>query len=99
MPEWKIGDRVLSTANHPDGNPDIVVGVAGTICIIDSRVGVCWDEPVEGGHECACGGKGHCPYGHGWWMYDDQIEPEPDDDATFEFNEDEFNKLVFGEAG
>lgn len=96
MPEWNIGDRVVSTTNCPDGNPTIVVGFTGTICAINGRIGVCWDEPIENGHDCACDGKGHCELGHGWWMYENQIEPEPDDGTTFEFDEDEFNKLVFG---
>lgn len=99
MPEWNVGDRVVSTANHPDGNPDIVVGFVGTVCAIaDDRVGICWDEPIENGHDCTYDGEGRCEYGHGWWVYEDQIEPEADDDTTFEFDEDEFNKLVFGAA-
>ena len=94
MPELNIGDRVVSTVNHPDGNPDIIVGSTGTVCAIDDRVGVCWDEPIESGHNCRCDGEGRCEHGYGWWVYEDQIEPEPDDDTTFEFDEDEFNKLV-----
>lgn len=95
MYEFSVGDRVVSTANHPDGNEDIVVGSTGTVCCITDRIGVRWDEEIEGGH----GAEGHCEYGYGWFVDEWQLEPEPDDGVTFEFNEDEFNKLVFGGIG
>lgn len=101
MPErrkWSIGDRVVCTCNHPDGNYDIVVGSTGTICSVDSRIGVCWDDKVDRGHDCACDEE-LCKYGHGWWVDEDQIEPEADDGVVFEFDEEAFNKLVFGGQG
>lgn len=91
MEEFNIGDRVVSIVDHPDNNKTIVVGSIGTVCAIGSSLGVRWDEPVENGHELG----GECEYGYGWWVYADQVEIEPDDEP-FEFDEEEFNKFLFG---
>ena len=98
MYEFNIGDRVVSTVSRPSGNQTIVVGFAGTVCTIRDGIGVRWDEPIEGGHTCYSGGETHCEDGYGWWVREDQIEPEPDDSLVFEFDEAEFKKLVFGEG-
>lgn len=38
------------------------------------------------------------PNGHGWWVDTCDVELDDEtDDEPFDFNEDEFNKLVFGE--
>lgn len=99
MPKWNIGDRVVCIESHPDGNQDIIAGSTGTVCVISrstGRIGVNWDEPIERGHVCVYDAKGWCESGHGWWVHGYQIEPELDDDTEFEFDEEEFNKLVFG---
>lgn len=94
---WEVGDRVVSTVDRPDGNSNIRIGSTGTVCAIRSRIGVCWDDDVDG-HDCETSSDGpHCEHGYGWWVDAHQIEPETEDDGVaFEFDESEFNKLVFG---
>lgn len=102
MPEFNIGDRVVSLVDHPDENDDIVVGVAGYVCFLDDEidemghrnVGVRWDERICGGHDC----HGSCESGYGWYMYEEELAPEPADEP-FEFDETEFNKLMLGGGG
>lgn len=99
MPEWKVGDRVISVVDHPDYNSSIVFGASGYVCGFSKEradqgfraVGVCWDDNIDGGHGC----HGDCEWGHGWFMYEDELEPEPTDEP-FEFNEGEFRLLIFG---
>lgn len=91
-----VGDRVVCLVDYPDMNSSIRVGSTGVICVIDSRIGVRWDIEVDG-HDCENHSGPHCKYGHGWWVDWDQIEPiVENDDTVFEFDEEEFNKLVFG---
>lgn len=54
--------------------------------------GVCWDDKVEGGHNC----DGSCEYGFGWYVSPSAIKLDTEADEPFEFDEIEFNKLVFG---
>lgn len=81
MPEFKVGDRVICVEDNPYGNDDIY-----------GDVGVCWDDKVEGGHNC----DGSCEYGFGWYVSPSAIKLDTEADEPFEFDEIEFNKLVFG---
>lgn len=90
MYEFNVGDRVVSIVNNPEGNEYIFVGSTGTVRHIDTRLAVCWDDNV-GGHNC----RGLCPNGHGWWVDMDDVELDDGaNDEPFEFDEDEFNKLI-----
>lgn len=96
MPEFKVGDRVICVEDNPYGNDDIFAGNTGTVCREDDYgdVGVCWDDKVEGGHDC----DGSCEYGFGWYVSPSAIKLDTEADEPFEFDEIEFNKLVFGRA-
>lgn len=92
MPEFSVGDRVVSVVDSPEDNHSIHVGSTGSVCRVGTRrVAIEWDEYV-GGHDC----EGHCADGHGWWVNTEDIELDDGPDEPFEFDEDEFNKLVFG---
>lgn len=97
MPEFSIGDRVVSVVDNPDNNHRIHIGSTGAVCRTGTgRVAVEWDDYV-GGHDC----EGHCAYGHGWWVDICGIELDngsDESDESFDFDEDEFKKLVFGRA-
>ena len=72
MPEFKVGDRVICVEDNPYGNDDIFAGNTGTVCREDDYgdVGVCWDDKVEGGHNC----DGSCEYGFGWYVSQSSIQ-------------------------
>jgi hypothetical protein len=65
-PKFVIGDRVAIAMDHPDGNPDLVRGVLGTITEVPDMEGdwysVDYDIEFEGGHDCG----GVSRDGHGW---------------------------------
>lgn len=96
MIEFKVGNRVISVADYPAGNMDIIVGSAGVICALADvglRLGVRWDDEIRGGHNL----HGEISDFRGWWVsYRDVILES--DDKPFEFDEEEFNKLVFGQG-
>ena len=96
MPEFKVGDRVICVEDNPYGNDDIFAGNTGTVCREDDYgdVGICWDDKVEGGHNC----DGSCEYGFGWYVSPSAIKLDTEADEPFEFDETEFNKRVFGAA-
>lgn len=81
MPKWQIGDRVICTVDHPEGNKGIVAGMTGYVCSFNewraemgfSSIGVCWDENIGSGHNCA----DTCEWGHGWYMREESIAEEP----------------------
>lgn len=94
MMEFNIGDRVVLTTDNPDGNEDLVIGSTGTVITITDRIGVYWDGEIEDGHDL----DGICnEFGHGWWVDDWMVEPAQDTSEPFEFDEDKFKRLVFGE--
>lgn len=78
--EFNVGDRVVSIVNHPDDNESIIEGLSGCVCCIldedvacgDRNIGVCWDEPIDGGHDC----RGNCEWRRGWFVYARELEPE-----------------------
>lgn len=89
--KFTIGDRVVCTYDHPDGNSDIVIGSTGTVCDFSSRkgrVGVRWDKRLFEGHSCS----NSCDDGYGWYVdacrleYDVPVEDNSDiyiDDVVF----------------
>lgn len=94
MGKFNIGDRVICLVDSPADNSSIHEGDTGTVCNIedwdDDWVGVCWDKPVDGGHDC----RGDCEYGYGWGVPPATLDFEPEDDKPpFQFDEDEFNNL------
>lgn len=89
---FKLGDRVIVTRRHPQGNETLCPGDMGTVCNISSSsihpIGVQWDRSVSG-HNCdKC-----CTTGYGWYVHptdialqDDSVEWEPMSmDALAEF--------------
>ena len=66
VPKFVIGDRVAIINDHPDGNPDLVCGVLGTITEVPDMEGdwysVDYDIEIDGGHDCG----GVSRDGHGW---------------------------------
>ena len=83
---FQIGDRVETVVDHPEGNPDIMVGMQGTVCELNTLeairfIGVMWDMPVKGGHTC----DHNCPNGYGWRVWPDRIKAVQD----ARFHEDE----------
>lgn len=100
MPEFNVGDRVVCLVDYPDDNEDVYAGCTGTVCRVNpdedsGDIGVCWDDKIQGGHNCC----GSCEYGHGWFVRPRMIKPDTESDEPFEFDENEFNKLVFGGIG
>lgn len=94
MSRFNIGDRVVSVVDSPENNHRIYVGSTGVVCRVGiERIAVEWDDYV-GGHDC----DGHCTDGHGWWVDTNNIEFDNSPDEPFEFNKDEFVKLIFGEG-
>ena len=93
MGKFNVGDRVVAIVDSPADNKSIHAGDAGTVCRKqdgDGWLGVCWDNPVEDGHECG----GSCEHGHGWMVPEPELDFEPDDtEPPFQFNEYEFNNL------
>lgn len=67
------GMRVVACMDHPGGNPEIPVGLGGTICYVKNNAffGVVWDKNVHG-HSCG----GCCETGFGWEVYPGAIAPE-----------------------
>lgn len=63
--KFEVGDRVEAIIDHIEGNETLFMGDAGTVVKVwdgGNTVGVCWDSPVKGGHECG----GYCERGYGW---------------------------------
>lgn len=89
---FNVNDRVVAIVDSPADNDSIHAGDAGTVCRRqggDGWVGICWDKPVDGGHDCG----GNCEYGYGWMVPGAALDFEPDDSPPFQFDEDKFNSL------
>lgn len=72
------GDRVVCTADEPDGNVNIHNGDTGVV-LADQRLGsdwvkVRWDHAV-GGHDC----DRLCEHGYGWETPEDYLRLEKED--------------------
>lgn len=66
---YKVGDRVISLCG-----PGMFA--KATVCYVDEAIyygiGIAFDEPV-GVHDC----EGHCEEGHGYWVIESDLIPEP----------------------
>lgn len=90
---FNIGDRVIAIVDSPADNASIHAGDAGTVCSTpeyDGWIGVFWDNPVDGGHDC----EGNCEFGYGWRVPAGAFNFEPEDDKPpFLFDDEEFRNL------
>ena len=67
---FSVGDRVLCVAEAPDGN-ESVHGLTGTVLATNGlRLSVCWDAPVDHGHNC---NRDECEWGHGWNVWSKEV--------------------------
>jgi hypothetical protein len=69
MSKFRVGDRVRSTSDKPNGMTG-VAGVAGVVRGIDDDLYAVEFDGLEDGHGCC----GLVDYGRGLWMREDQIE-------------------------
>lgn len=79
---FQVGDRVVFVRNGEsnlrfyDNKPSI--GRTGTVCNADPGnyppVGVAWDDVVACGHTCNDPFNNRCEYGHGWFVFKDEIQ-------------------------
>jgi len=73
---YKVGDRVISLC-EPGMFAKATVCYTGELPIIDWDVGIAYDEPI-GVHNCS----GHCEEGHGLWVSESGLIPEPSKKAS-----------------
>lgn len=91
----KIGEMIVLTVEHPDGNADLYMGDVGTVCNTyegtQYAIGVDFGRKISRGHDCG----GSCEYGHGWKLrrgefsfaspeFQNDIDPL-DEDAIMDF--------------
>ena len=63
---YKVGDRVIHLCGPK-------MFAKATVCYADENyIGIAFDEPV-GVHDC----EGHCEEGHGYWVSELDLIPEP----------------------
>ena len=71
---YKIGDRVIDLYG-----PEMFA--KATVCCVDELnycgIGIAFDEPI-GAHDC----DGHCEEGHGYWVGESDLIPEPSKKAS-----------------
>ena len=71
---YKVGDRVISLCG-----PGMFA--KATVCYTSESsylgIGIAYDEPV-GVHDC----EGHCEEGHGYWVSELDLIPEPSKKAS-----------------
>lgn len=68
---YKVGDRVI----HLYG-PEMFA--KATVCYAgENYIGIAYDEPI-GAHDC----EGHCEEGHGYWVSESDLIPEPSKKAS-----------------
>ena len=69
---YKVGDRVISLYG-----PEAFA--KATVCYADDYwgIGIAFDEPI-GVHNC----DGHCEEGHGYWVSESDLIPEPSKKAS-----------------
>lgn len=68
---YKVGDRVISLCR-----PGMFA--KATVCYVDENyIGIAYDEPI-GAHDC----EGHCEEGHGYWVSESDLIPEPFKNAS-----------------
>ena len=88
--DFNIGDRVVCVVDRSFGNPDILVGVCGTVCDLDEDgfIGVAFDHEIHIGHSCS----GQCENGHGWYLRPNALSIV--DDSEFDVQEDAINEFM-----
>ena len=91
---FRLGDLVESIVDHPDGNPDIVIGSVGTICALVEELGtqyagVSWDVPINYGHSC----HHTCSDRYGWFMRLNEIQLVDDQELPV-FTADDLSRLL-----
>ena len=88
---FHIGDRVVLLVNDPENNDNLKAGDIGTVCDDSNpnRPGVCWGRSVSG-HDCS----GNCEYGQGWYVSTRVIEPAPDVDPNWVFDDEAFDHML-----
>lgn len=63
---YKVGNRVIHLCGPK-------MFAKATVCYADENyIGIAFDEPV-GVHDC----EGHCEEGHGYWVSESDLIPEP----------------------
>lgn len=63
---YKVGDRVIHLCGPK-------MFAKATVCYADGNyIGIAFDEPI-GVHDC----EGHCEKGHGYWVSESDLIPEP----------------------
>lgn len=68
---YKVGDRVISLCG-----PGMFA--KATVCYVDENyIGIAYNEPI-GAHDC----EGHCEEGHGYWVSESDLIPEPFKNAS-----------------
>lgn len=68
---YKVGDRVIHLCGPK-------MFAKATVCHADGNcIGIAFDEPV-GVHDC----EGHCEKGHGYWVSESDLIPEPSKKAS-----------------
>lgn len=95
MFRFSVGDRVSCVVDNAAESPDLSVGSTGEVVVVDGDytppVGVRWDNYNSSFHSL----DGHCELGHGWFVYEHEIEllsEEEIETAT----DDELSALLFG---
>lgn len=71
---YKVGDRVIDLYGPKRF-------AKATVCCMDEQyldyIGIAFDEPI-GAHDC----EGHCEEGHGYWVSESDVIPEPSKKAS-----------------
>lgn len=73
---YKVGDRVINLYGPK-------MFAKATVCYVDESplsdwgIGIAFDEPI-GAHDC----EGHCEEGHGYWVSESDLIPEPFKNAS-----------------
>lgn len=63
---YKVGDRVINLSGPK-------MFAKATVCYVGKNdIGIAYDEPI-GVHNC----EGHCEEGHGCWVSESDLIPEP----------------------
>ena len=96
---FKKGDRVILTRDHPDDNEDLVAGCTGTVMTVyaqdygdeDIWCGVWWDNKIERGHTLD---DESAPDGYGWNVPQEFLNRDRDIDDDIIAGEDELFAFI-----
>lgn len=68
---YKVGDRVINLSGPK-------MFAKATVCYVgENDIGIAYDEPI-GVYNCG----GHCEEGHGYWVIESDLIPEPSKKAS-----------------